>query len=131
MSGSLKYMQYQDNLGANWAFFGDESNIEGWLLDDASVDITIANVGSFTYKIPQNIKPRTATFKASTGQVRRCVVPTPALFNALLTNDNVLVSRTFTEADTSLTFTLIGLKGEEIRPITTDADTGINDGDAS
>lgn len=134
MAGSLKYHPYINQFGDKFATWGDESNLEGIVILPTAqpVDITPSNVSEYQYKLPGNIRPRTATFKSTTTtRVRKVVIPTEALFNSLATGDGVLASRTFVEAATGETFSLIGLKAEDFRPVVNEFDTGLNDGDAS
>lgn len=130
MAGSKKYWLYTDDFGETWAMEADESNMEGWLLDAAPYDVTISNVGAHPYKTPSNLKRRTARFRDPDGRIRTAYPPTRALVQALVENDNSLVSRSFSSSETGTTFTFIGFTNERIAPIVVDADTGLNDGDA-
>lgn len=127
--GSRKWLKYDTDDGSQWAMFGDESNIENIVVTDANVDIAIADVDDRKWAVPQNVEPRFATFQSTTTVAKRKIrIPTPAIYQALAANDTAIALRTFSEDGE--TFQLQSLTPERIRPIVTDADTGLNDGDA-
>lgn len=130
MAGSLKWLKYTDDSGVDFAYFGDESNVENVVVDDTSFDIV--STDTIKYSVPQNIQKRFATFKSTTTpRVKKVVIPTIALYNALAENNGVLVSREWNDTELSEQFVLQSLTPERIRPIVGANDTQLNDGDAS
>ena len=129
MSGSLKYLKYDADDGSTWAHLGDESNHEAIVADDVAIDVTLADVAAYKYWIPGNIEPRRATYKSADGlQTRKMIVPTPALYQDLASGAGLTTLRQYTDAN-AVTFTLVGLSPERIRPVVIHQDTGLQDGD--
>ena len=119
MAGSLKWFVYTANDANDFAILADESNIEG-------VNGTNATIISPTvkYKIPGNLKPRTATFQSVDGLIRREIVVLNAAAEAALTGTS-----TITDQSSGETLFLRSLKGEQVL-LPNLADTGLLDGDA-
>jgi hypothetical protein len=119
MAGSAKYFKYTSDDGKTWAALRDESNVEAINAGVAGI-ITPAE----KYKIPSNLKPRTAVYVDTTGRIRReIIVLTPAAFGAL-------------DATTPITDQVSGellrlkfTKGERVT-LPSLQDTALNDGDA-
>lgn len=132
MAGSLKYIKYDSDDGGEWALFRDESNVESVVATDADIDIAVADVATRKYQLPRNLNPRFATYRStSTVRTRKVVIPTVAIYNDLAAGANLLAVRTFSDLGTGEIFQLQSLSPERIRPVVIDADTAINDGDAS
>ena len=128
MAGSLKFFLYDDDQGGTWAMNRDESNIENVVVDDATVDITLTNVVDRRYQIPRNLRPRYAVFREVGGlATRKVTIPTPAIYNALVTGDTLVALRSFSEG--GIQFQLQSVVPERITPVVVDIDTGITDGD--
>lgn len=127
MAGSIKWHVYTGDDDANWAYKADESNLES-LITAAS---GTAGTGDYTasstaiYKIPGNLRPRSALFRNASGTVsRRITVPTQALY-ALLTS-----GQSYTDPVSGQTLVFVSKRGEEIT-VPFAEDTALNDGDAS
>lgn len=132
MAGSKKYIKYFDNAGNPWALLRDESNVEGVIATDASIDITAADVGTHKWLVPRNLEPRVAFFKSTTTTKRReVVIPTIEAYDDLLNGDLLLTVRNFTDPDIGELFAFTGARPETIRPVVADIDTGETDGDAT
>ena len=131
MAGSLKYFKYTTDLGETFAILADESNIENIVVSDAGVDIGLADIGNIPYTVPGNVKPRYARYiSTTTSRVRRIVVPTQAIAQALVSGDSLVALRTFSDVELGETFQFQGLTPERIRPVVIYQDTGLDDGDA-
>lgn len=119
MSGSIRFFKYTADDGTTWAAQRDESNIEA----------VNAGVGGIVtpaekYKIPSNLKPRTAVYVDLTGRIRReIIVLTPAGFAAL--NATTPITDQVSGESLRLKFT----KGERVT-LPSLSDTALNDGDA-
>jgi len=130
MAGSLKWIPYDTDDGLTWALFRDESNFENVNTD--GLDITLVDLTARRYAVPRNVTPRFAYFKStSSPRVRKVIVPTTAHAADLLAAGNTITVRTFSDADTNETFQFSSLIPESVKPVVIDADTGINDGDAT
>jgi hypothetical protein len=128
MSGSIKWTRYVSDDDEVWGLLRDESNIEDVALTDSEVDVGTGS--TIKYSVPQNVRPRFATYKSTTTvRVRKITIPTRAMYDDLATGAGVLGNRTFT--DGTETFALQSLTPERIRPIVFSQDTGLNDGDAT
>jgi hypothetical protein len=119
MAGSLKWFSYQSDDGTDWAFFGDESNIEA------------ANGNGFNgsppgqnFKPPSNLRVRYAVYGNLAGTRNiRVPVMSQAIYNALD------AASTIPSPDGAETLNLIRKRPELISPIPTIFDTGLDDGD--
>lgn len=119
MAGSIKYFKYSADDGTTWAAQRDESNVEA-INPGAAGIITPAQ----KYKIPSNLRPRTAVYVDNTSRIRReIIVLTTAAFVAL-------------DATTPITDQVSGellrlkyTKGERVT-LPSLSDTALNDGDA-
>jgi len=122
MAGSLVWKNYQSDDGTDWAIFVDESNYEA-----ANGAAGAAPDPTQLYKPPRNLRPRFAVY-GNTDGTRTISVPinTQATYNAL--------DRTSTIPDVlaggSATLFLVRKRAEQIGPIPTAADTGLDDGDS-
>lgn len=117
MAGSLRAFRYTGDDGETWALLRDESNIEA--VNGEGGNITSAE----KYKVPSNLKPRSATYANTEGTIRRTVpVLTAATFNGLAPG------ATITDQVSGDTLQLRFKKGEivSLLPIN---DTALNDGD--
>jgi hypothetical protein len=119
MAGSLKWFSYQSDNGTDWAYFGDESNIEN------------ANGEGFNgappgqlFKPPSNMRVRYAVYGNEAG-TRNLRVPIMSLtiYNALD------ASSTIPDPIDGGTLSLIRKRPELISPTPTIFDTGLDDGD--
>lgn len=119
MPGSLKGFKYTADDGTTWALLRDESNVEAVNTGVAGI-ITPAE----KYKVPRNLRPRSAVFVNAAGTIRRdVVVLTSARFAALTGTD------TITDQVSGQLLNLRFTKGEQISRVAL-SDTGLNDGDA-
>lgn len=119
MAGSLKFFTYTADDGTKFAALRDESNVEAINAGVAGIITPDAK-----YKIPSNLKPRTAVYANIAGTIRReIVVLAPATFAALDATspivDQVSGQNIFLRLKKGETLTLPNL-----------ADTGLNDGDS-
>lgn len=130
MSGSIKWLKYTTDSADEFAYLADESNAENVIVADAPIDVQTTD--TIKYAVPANVQKRFATFKSTTTvKVRKVVIPTVALYQALADNDATLVSRAWNDAELGEQFVLQSLTPERIRPIVGSEDTGLNDGDAT
>ena len=119
MAGSLKWFSYQSDDGTDWAFFGDESNIEA------------ANGEGFggappnqNFKPPSNLKPRYAVYgNLAATRTLRVPIMSQTIYNALD------ASSTIPDPFDGGSLSLIRKRPELISPIPTIFDTGLDDGD--
>lgn len=118
MAGSLKFFTYTADDGETFALFRDESNIEA-----ANSGGAILITTAVKYKVPSNLRPRTAVFVDLTGRIRRDVVILNPTAYAALTQASTIVDQVSGE-----TLRLKKLKGEEVT-LPTLNDTALNDGD--
>jgi hypothetical protein len=119
MAGSLKYFRYTADDGTNFALLADESNIET-VNDTETQPITPA----VKYKVPSNLKARTATFQSADGLIRReVVVLNTTRFGAL---DGTF---SYTDGTSGVAVFLRSLNGERVQ-LPGLSDTGQLDGDA-
>lgn len=119
MAGSIKFFRYVADDGTTWAAQRDESNVE---TVNAGVDGIITPAQK--YKIPSNLKPRTAVYTDVTGRIRReIIVLTPAIFAAL--DATTPITDQVSGEALRLKFT----KGERVT-LPSLQDTALNDGDA-
>lgn len=119
MAGSLRFWTYTADDGTLFAALRDESNIEA--VNNSGVILISTNA---KYKIPSNLKPRSAVFVDNTGRIRRdIIVLNPTAF-AALTQSTTIVDQVSGE-----TLRLKMTKGE-IVTLPNLIDTGLNDGDA-
>lgn len=122
MAGSNKWFLYTSDSGTQFAALRDESNVE-------AVNGTVGDYpdtgGTVTFSLPNNLKPRTATYASPTGTVSRTILClTQAVFNG------ILPGATITDAVSGLTLTLRSKRGESIK-LPRGIDTGLIDGDAT
>ena len=119
MAGSLKYFRYLADDGATFAVLRDESNVEAVNTGNGST-ITPAE----KYKLPGNLRPRTATFVSVDGLIRRkIVILAPATFAALT------ATSTLTDQVSGETLFLKLTDGERVT-LPSLSDTALLDGDA-
>ena len=119
MAGSLKWFTYTDDRGNDWAILADESNVES--VNGVAVQpITPAA----EYKVPGNLRPRTAIFLDVSGLIRREIVVLTAAHANTLTGATTIVDQSSGE-----TLNFKTLKGERLT-LPTLGDTGLLDGDA-
>lgn len=117
MAGSLRAFLYDADDGTDWALLGDESNIEA--VNGQGNNITAAT----KYKVPSNLKVRSATYANAAGTIRRTIpVLSAATFGSLASGS------TITDQVSGETLQLRFTKGEVVSllPI---PDTALNDGD--
>lgn len=120
MSGSLKHFKYTTDSGDTFAVLMDESNGE----EVSNADFTPTDAGVITYFLPRNVKPRTATYRSIAGtEAANIIVCSNTATVATLPASITLGSGT--------TANLTQFVGEIVRPVPTDVDTGLNDGDAT
>jgi|SRR5687768_9129102 len=120
MSGSLKYFTYTADDGSLFAALRDESNIEA--VNNTGNTLITTNA---KYKIPSNLKPRSATFVDLTGRIRRQIIVLNTTAFAALTQ-----ATTITDQSSGEVLRLKTVEGEKIM-LPNLADTGLNDGDPS
>lgn len=119
MAGSIRFFKYTADDGSTWAAQRDESNVEAV---NSGVGIVITPAEK--YKIPSNLKPRTAVYVDLTGRIRReIIVLTPAVFAALDATTPI------TDQVSGETLRLKYTKGERVT-LPSLSDTALNDGDA-
>lgn len=119
MAGSIRFFRYLADDGSTWAAQRDESNVEAINPGVAGI-ITPAE----KYKIPSNLKPRTAVYVDLTGRIRReIIVLTPDVFAAL--NATTPITDQVSGESLRLKYT----KGERVT-LPSLSDTALNDGDA-
>lgn len=128
--GSRKYLIYDSDDGSQWAYLGDESNIENIVTDDTSVDVQASDLPARRYWVPGNIKKRFARFVSPDGPTKTIVIPTSQIYQDLVAGA-AGVSQSFVDGTDGLTYTLQGVTPERIRPVVLDTDSGLNDGDIS
>jgi hypothetical protein len=119
MAGSLKGFKYTADDDTTWALFADESNIES-----VNTGVLMAITPAEKYKVPKNLKPRTATFQNADGTIRRKVV--------VLTTDRMAeldAATTITDQVSGDTLQLKRTDGEVVTLVSL-SDTGLLDGDA-
>lgn len=122
MAGSLKWFLYTADSGTQYAVYRDESNLEA--VNGAVGDYPDTG-GTVTAGLPNNLKPRYASYVSATNTVRRNVIClTAAIFNALAPG------ATITDQTSGLTLTLVSKTGEKSR-LPRGQDTGLTDGDAT
>lgn len=118
MAGSMKFWTYTADDGETFAAYRDESNIEA-----ANSGGTILISTAAKYKVPSNLKPRSAVFVDTTGRIRRDItILNPTAYAAL---DG---SSTLTDQVSGEILRLKLKKGERLT-LPTLQDTGLNDGD--
>lgn len=119
MAGSLKFFKYVADDGTNFAVARDESNVEA-----VNTGVGIIVTPAEKYKLPSNVKPRTAVYTSLDSRIRREItVMTPAIFAALDATTPI------TDQTSGQTLRLKFKKGEQIT-LPNLADTALNDGDA-
>lgn len=119
MAGSAKFFKYTADDGTTWAALRDESNVEAINPGVAGI-ITPAQ----KYKIPSNLKPRTAVYTDLTSRIRReIIVLTPTIFAGLSATTPI------TDQVSGESLYLKFTKGERVT-LPSLADTALNDGDA-
>lgn len=119
MAGSLRFFKYTADDGSTFAALRDESNVEAINPGVAGI-ITPAE----KYKIPSNLKPRSAVYVDLTGRIRReIIVLTADAFAALDATTPI------TDQVSGETLRLKFTKGERIS-LPALSDTALNDGDA-
>lgn len=119
MAGSLKFFKYTADDGTTFAVARDESNIEAINAGIGGI-ITPAE----KYKLPSNVKARTAVYANIAGTVRREItVLTQATFAALDATSPIV-------DQVSGDNLFLKLKKGERLTLPNLADTGLNDGDA-
>lgn len=119
MAGSIRFFRYVADDGTTWAAQRDESNVEAVNSGVGGV-ITPAE----KYKIPSNLKPRTAVYTSLDGLIRReIIVLTAAGFAALDATTPI------TDQVSGETLRLKFTKGERVT-LPSLSDTALLDGDA-
>lgn len=119
MAGSLKFFTYTADDGTTFAALRDESNIEA-----ANEGGTIVISTAAKYKVPSNLRPRSAVFVDNTGRIRRDVtIMNPTAF-AALTSASTIVDQVSGET------LRLKMKKGEVLTLPNLQDTGLNDGDA-
>ena len=119
MAGSLKFFSYTADDGSVFAALRDESNVEA-ANEGGSIIITSAA----KYKIPSNLRPRSAVFVDNTARIRRdVVIMNPTAF-AALTSASTIVDQVSGET------LRLKMKKGEVLTLPNLQDTGLNDGDA-
>lgn len=119
MAGSLKFFRYLADDGTAFAVQRDESNVEA-LNTGVGVAITPAE----KYKLPSNVKPRSAVYVSLDGLVRRdIIILSPDIYNALT------ATTTIVDQVSGETLTLKLKKGERLT-LPSLSDTALLDGDA-
>lgn len=118
MAGSLMFYTYTADDGTPFACQRDESNVE-----DANTGGTIIISSAVKYKIPSNLKPRSAVFADTTGRIRRDIVIMNATAYAALDGSSTITDQTSGEV------LRLKLKKGERLTLPTLQDTGLNDGD--
>lgn len=119
MAGSIRFFRYVADDGTTWAAQRDESNVEAVNAGVGGI-ITPAE----KYKIPSNLKPRTAVYTSLDGLIRReIIVLTAATFAAL--DATTPITDQVSGASLRLKFT----KGERVT-LPSLSDTALLDGDA-
>ena len=119
MAGSIRFFKYTADDGTTWAAQRDESNVE-------AINPGVSGIITPTekYKIPSNLRPRTAVYVDLTGRIRReIIVLTAANFVAL--NATTPITDQVSGETLRLKFT----KGERVT-LPSLSDTALNDGDA-
>lgn len=119
MAGSLKWFTYTDDRANDWALLADESNIES---ANAAAVQPITPAAEF--KVPGNLRPRTAIFLDVSGLIRREIVILTSARAGALTAATTIVDQSSGE-----TLNFKTLKGERLT-LPTLGDTGLLDGDA-
>lgn len=123
MAGSIKFFVYQTDFGDSFAVRMDESNGEAV----GNSDFTPGDA-AIRYMLPRNVQPRVATYRTLDGrQSRDIIVSNPAA--TFLTLPSTIVADDGSAV--GLDMFLSQFKGEVYRPIPSDVDTGLNDGDAT
>jgi len=118
MAGSLKFFTYTADDGSLFAAFRDESNVEA-----INTEGTILISSNAKYKVPSNLKPRSAVFVDLTGRIRRdIIVLNPASYAA------IVGSTTIVDQVSGETLRLKQKKGEVVT-LPSLNDTALNDGD--
>ena len=121
MAGSIKFFVYTTDFGDSFAIRMDESNGEAV----GNSDYTPGDA-AIRYMLPRNIQPRVATYRTLDGRQSRDIVVTNPAATTLSLPPSIVV------ADGSvagLDMFLAQFKGEVFRPVPSDVDTGLNDGD--
>lgn len=118
MSGSLKFFKYTTNTGDTFAVLMDESNGESV----GNSDFGPTDAGNIVYMLPRNVVPRRATYRSLDGKESASIIVTSSTANA----GNVPANITLGSGTTAY---LTQFVGELFRPIPTDVDTGLTDGD--
>jgi len=119
MAGSLKFFRYVADDGQTFAALRDESNVEAVNPGVGGI-ITPAE----KYKIPSNLKPRSAVYVSNDGRIRRdIIVLNPTVFAAL--DATTPITDQVSGESLRLKFT----KGERVT-LPSLSDTALNDGDA-
>lgn len=118
MAGSLIAFTYVADDGTSWALLRDESNVEA--ANGAGGKLT----AGVKYKVPSNLRVRSATYANTEGTIRRKVpILTAATFSALTP------ASTITDQVSGDTLNLRFTEGERISLLPL-GDTALNDGDA-
>ncbi len=121
MAGSIKWFEYTTDSGATFAISMDESNGEAV----GNADYTDAS--TVTFKLPGNVKKRSARYASDDGNHVR-VVP----ISSNTANVNTLPASFTAQAvgiSDGVTVRLRQFTGERISMIPVPQDTGLNDGD--
>ena len=122
MAGSLKWHVYTDDNGVLYAFFADESNVEGI---NTGGDYT--GTPPLVDALPRNVRARYAVYGTTDGtRTIRIPVLTQAALLALPTTNPTIPD----PINPALTLVLIRIR-PEIRRLPVPNDTGIQDGDIS
>jgi hypothetical protein len=117
MAGSLRYFRYIADDNSTWAVLLDESNTE-------SIQAASAVGNDLKYKLPGNVRPRCAFFANADNRIRRkIVVLTKGAFETLGPSAEI------TDQVSGQTLRITRKVGEIVK-LPTQADTGLNDGDA-
>jgi hypothetical protein len=121
MAGSLKWCTYTDDAGTDWAIFVDESNFE-----NANSNIGVGAPLNQVLKPPSNMRPRYAVYSNQAGtRTVRVPITNQAIYNALDSADSIPDQI----AGGGAVLNLIRKRSEQIGPIPTIFDTGLDDGD--
>jgi hypothetical protein len=120
MAGSLKHFKYTCDNGDVFAVLMDESNGE----EVGNADFGPTDAGVITYFLPRNVTPRKATYRTTAGTESATIIVTS---NTATVSSLPSTITLFSGSQAALT----QFVGEVVRPVPTDVDTGLNDGDAT
>jgi hypothetical protein len=120
--GSRKWFVYTTSGGDTFGINMDESNGE----DVGNQDL--GPTDNIPYALPSNVKPRYAVYRSADGKTQRKII----ICNNAADAGSLPGAIDFADGSGGVvTCSLTQFKGEEYRPIPSDVDTGLDDGDAT